>query len=212
MSNDEGKITLQTGKGVISLTGVPPLCDCGDCEYCNQEPLTLKFIDANEKRGLIPSETATALRNLLNTGLSMAKDEITSFSGEYRFLSNFWLIPIVYDGAHYPSVEHAYQAAKTIIMPDRIKFQDENMTPGQAKRAGRKVTLRVDWSHMKKYIMLDLIRIKFRWPTLRLKLQQTYNKHLIEGNNWGDHYWGVCKGSGYNMLGKILMQVRKEVT
>ena len=34
---------------------------------------------------------------------------------------------------------------------------------------------------------------------------------LVEGNSWGDTFWGVCRGKGKNMLGKILMRVRKRL-
>jgi hypothetical protein len=42
-------------------------------------------------------------------------NRISSFSGEYRWLSNFWIAPIIpfNDNISYPSSEHAYQAAKT---------------------------------------------------------------------------------------------------
>lgn len=34
---------------------------------------------------------------------------------------------------------------------------------------------------------------------------------LIEGNHWGDTYWGVCYGQGLNHLGKTLARVRAEL-
>ena len=48
---------------------------------------------------------------------------ITSFSGEYRFLSNFWIHPILFEGMIYPSNEHAYVAAKTIVLSERELIQ-----------------------------------------------------------------------------------------
>lgn len=33
-----------------------------------------------------------------------------------------------------------------------------------------------------------------------------------EGNTWGDKFWGVCDGEGENHLGKLLMEVRAELT
>ena len=47
--------------------------------------------------------------------------------------------------------------------------------------------------------------------SLRQALLDTKDVHLIEGNNWGDTYWGVCKGIGCNKLGEILMQIREEI-
>lgn len=45
---------------------------------------------------------------------------IDSFHGEYAFLSNYYDSPIFYDGILYPSVEHAFQAAKTTVFIQRI--------------------------------------------------------------------------------------------
>lgn len=39
---------------------------------------------------------------------------INHFSGKYRVLSNFYPSKIVYEGRVYPTVENAYQAAKTM--------------------------------------------------------------------------------------------------
>ena len=57
------------------------------------------------------------------------------------------------------------------------------------------------------YLLLQ----KFFIPELREKLLATGNEELIEGNWWGDTYWGVCKGKGENNLGKSLMKIRTEL-
>ena len=60
--------------------------------------------------------------------------------------------------------------------------------------------------------MLDVVRAKFdQHPDLAQKLLATGDEELVEGNDWGDIYWGVYKGHGKNMLGKILMRVRAEL-
>ena len=46
---------------------------------------------------------------------------------------------------------------------------------------------------------------------LRIKLLETGNEHLEEGNTWGDRIWGTVNGVGQNRLGKILMRVREEL-
>lgn len=117
---------------------------------------------------------------------------------------------IEYEEVNFPSVEHAYQAAKCqdYTMRWNVAMQP---TPGWAKIWGRKVTLRPDWESIKLQVMLDLVRIKFAVPELRAKLLATGDAELIEGNYWGDRFWGVCKGVGENHLGKILMQVREEI-
>lgn len=84
-------------------------------------------------------------------------------------------------------------------------------TPGAAKRVGKTLTLRPDWEQVKDAIMLDVLRLKFALPDLRYKLLCTANVQLVEGNTWGDTYWGVCNGRGANKLGELLMQVRNEI-
>lgn len=137
-------------------------------------------------------------------------DAITSFSGPYSWLSNFWMEPIVYEGNAYASVEHAFQAAKTLD-PREQDYVAAAPTPGIAKRRGRTVHLRPDWEQVKEKVMLDLLRIKFRHIGLRAALQGTQLRELVEGNHWGDTYWGVDhRLGGQNRLGMLLMQVRSE--
>ena len=138
---------------------------------------------------------------------------IESFTGEYRFLSNFWLCKIMFEGVEYPSTEHAYVAAKTLKQEDRIKISKIE-TAGKAKRYGREVLLRDDWDSVKLLIMEDLLRYKFtHHKNLKEKLLATYPKYLKEGNYHNDKIWGVClkTGEGTNLLGKILMNVRDEL-
>ncbi len=137
-------------------------------------------------------------------------DKITSFSGKYRFLSNFWPCEIKIDDLTYPSVEHAFQASKTTSSIEKIEIYDAD-TPGKAKRLGKKVTLREDWETVKVYIMGFLLDEKFKNPTLRKALLDTGSVELIEGNTWGDTFWGVCDGQGENTLGKLLMDLRDDI-
>jgi ribA/ribD-fused uncharacterized protein len=136
-------------------------------------------------------------------------NEINSFSGDYRWLSNFYPCLIEYEGKFYPSVEHAFQAAKTTDEHMRLRI-GAAATPGRAKRLGRKVALRSDWDVVKLEVMATLVRIKFADPDLGKLLNDTGAAELIEGNTWGDTFWGVCRGVGENHLGKILMEVRRE--
>jgi N-glycosidase YbiA len=136
--------------------------------------------------------------------------KIDKFDGGYRFLSNFYMHPVKLDGVIYPSSEHGYQAAKTLD-PAQREIIRTCSTPGQAKRAGKKVSLRPDWESVKLQVMEDLVRQKFNSPGLKELLLSTNNDELVEGNAWGDTYWGVCNGRGQNHLGKILMKVRQEL-
>ena len=135
---------------------------------------------------------------------------ITEFQGQYRFLSNFYPAPLTYLGRYYPTAEHAYQAAKArnTTEHDRIALSE---TPGIAKSRGRVTLVRDDWEEVKLSVMEEVVAAKFKLPHLADLLRLTGNAQLIEGNRWGDRFWGVCGGAGENHLGKILMAIRKQL-
>lgn len=131
---------------------------------------------------------------------------VSEFQGEFRFLSNFWPCKVEFEGIMFPSVEHAYQAAKTLDMQKRKEIAALD-SPGKAKRAGSKLELRPLWEEIKVPIMKELLIKKFLNRELWFKLKQTQGE-LIEGNTWGDTFWGVCRGQGENILGRLLMEIR----
>lgn len=141
---------------------------------------------------------------------------IDGFQGEYRFLSNFYISPIIHMNVKYPSVEHAYQACKSMDTGIR-RYIASLDSPGKAKRYGKKVRLRKDWEVVKRDIMYKLLRIKFSKIPLAGWLRETGDQKLVEGNYWHDNYWGVCHCmqcrhiKGENQLGKLLMQIREEI-
>lgn len=138
-------------------------------------------------------------------------EPIRGFSGEYRFLSNFWERPVpMLNGLTFPSAEHAYQACKTIVPAEWQRIL-RCTTPGQAKRVGRQLTLRDDWEQVKVQAMGVTLRQKFTDPELAKMLLRTGDIELIEENNWGDTYWGQCGGKGQNMLGRLLMHEREHL-
>lgn len=133
---------------------------------------------------------------------------ITSFTGEYSFLSNFYPQP---NGG---TVEHGFQASKTLDGTEQASIFEAN-TPGEAKKLGRKVTLRPDWEDIKIQVMAELVAAKFRNSDLAWQLHQTGFRLLVEGNTWHDNDWGSCTCGragcvkmGHNWLGVILMAVR----
>lgn len=170
--------------------------------------------------------------------------EITAFQGEYRWLSNFWparvtLCDDIRPNLIYPTVEHAYQAAKSLDWVDRVQIQ-EAKSPGKAKRRGCCVKLRSDWNDVRLRVMEELLRQKFLSGTdanhLGKLLLGTGEARLIEGNTWGDRFWGAellavarhrdgagpgapgadeghdnHEWNGANHLGRLLMQVRGEL-
>lgn len=143
---------------------------------------------------------------------------IDCFDGKYEFLSNFYESPLRWRGNDYPTVEHAFQAAKTLdpIYRQAIATAD---TPGKAKRLGRKANLRPDWEEIKEQVMYECVLAKFSQDvSLMLALLATGDEELIEGTTgWHDNIWGSCECpkcqsiEGQNKLGKILMRVREEL-
>lgn len=143
---------------------------------------------------------------------------IDRFHGRHGFLSNFHPSTVRWHGPTWPTVEHAFQAAKTIDTDERDAIFAA-ATPGQAKRLGRRVTLRADWEQVKNDVMVTLVTRKFeQHPDLMLELIATGPAFLVEGNTWGDQVWGATgenidggawRWVGENRLGRALMAVRR---
>lgn len=140
---------------------------------------------------------------------------IGPFSGEFRFLSNFWPEPARGGLTN----EHFFQAEKSLD-PEERAFVMRASNPGEAKRRGRMITMREDWDAVKNSVMLSGLRNKFYLDAdLRRKLIATSDHRLVEVNTWGDRYWGAewqqypsgdYQLDGANVLGVLLMQVRTE--
>lgn len=141
---------------------------------------------------------------------------IDSFSGQYRFLSNFYEHKTItldtYQGytVSGPTVEHVFQAAKCAHDVDANMVSTAH-TATQAKALGRKFQMRDDWEIVKFTILADALAVKFRNGPLRDRLVATGDQQLIEGNNWGDRVYGVCDGEGENWLGRLLMLTRGRI-
>ena len=150
-------------------------------------------------------------KRLANTNVSTVevkrreREPIVSFRDEYQFLSNFYSCKVTYDGYTYLNSEAAFQAQKDLTR--RNEFT--SLSGPSSKRLGKRVNLRKDWEDVKLKIMEEIVKCKFdQNPDLKEKLIDTGDAILIEGNDWGDKYWGVCKGVGENHLGIILMKIR----
>lgn len=135
------------------------------------------------------------------------------FRGDYDFLSNFYPKSITFEGDVYPSVENAFQASKCINKSDREVFK--HCSPKEAKKFGRQVKLRDDWEEVKIDLMTILVTTKFKDPKLAARLMLVQDT-IIEHNTWHDNFWGSCtcercNDNGYNVLGIILGEVRKDI-
>jgi len=136
---------------------------------------------------------------------------ILYFRGQYRWLSNFWPCTVTFECEKYTSVENAYVAAKTFDKAVRKEIQVA-MSPGEAKRFGRKLELRHDWWDVRMSIMEELLRQKFTpGSALADCLVATGNVTIVEGNSWGDKFWGMCDDEGENHLGRLLMKIRRDL-
>lgn len=133
---------------------------------------------------------------------------ISEFRGEHYFLSNFYSSPVYYRGMTFRNAEAAFHAQK-----DRSRASEfTRLNPSEAKRLGRRVRLRRDWEDIKEDIMFEVVMAKFGGSqALADALLATGDEKLVEGNTWGDRYWGVCDGKGLNKLGGILERVRENL-
>lgn len=153
------------------------------------------------------------MRSAIKTGV------VNEFRGEYAFLSNFYTAPFEWRGTMFKSGEHAFQYAKGYYMARPHSTADLDFywnsiaqaeAPGQAKKLGRTVKIRVgEWDAQRVPIMREIVHAKFQHVDgLAGQLINTGAMMLVEGNTWGDMFWGRCNGKGYNHLGVILMEER----
>lgn len=140
-------------------------------------------------------------------------NKITLFRNEFFFLSNLYPCTILYNGIRFGSVEHGYMYHKT----ESTKCKNEILiieNPLDVKKYSKKMArIRKDWHDVKYYVMDALVYAKFSQnEDLKQALLLTGDFELIEGNWWGDTYWGVSDGIGENNLGKILMNTRSKLS
>jgi len=135
---------------------------------------------------------------------------VNSFRGDFEYLSNFSNYGFVdKNGRRWKTVEHFYQSMKTNDEKEMLQVQNAK-TPTLAKSLGKKVTLRKEWDNVKVDTMREALRLKFdQNDEIRQRLRGTAGYVLIEGNNWGDTFWGEVNGKGLNILGKLLMELRE---
>lgn len=136
-----------------------------------------------------------------------------SVGDEFGEFSNFAPYPISLDGEQWPTSEHYFQAQKFQEQKYRQKIRKAN-SPMLAASLGRdrKQKLRRDWDAVKVGVMRTAVLAKFtQHEDLRLLLLSTGDAKLVEHTE-NDDYWGDGgDGSGKNMLGRILMQVRDSI-
>jgi len=79
---------------------------------------------------------------------------ISSFSGKYEFLSNFYECPFTdNEGLVYKTNEHYFQAQKMAYKANRLEVINAS-NPQLAKFIGRGRKMRSDWESVKDGVML----------------------------------------------------------
>lgn len=129
----------------------------------------------------------------------------------YGCFSNYYKSRFFVLGRWWNWSEAPYQAAKTVI-PYQIDEIHQAEKANDTRLLGQKVTLRSDWDEVKYIVMKQVCTAKFvQCHDLRKILMSTGDEELIEDSPV-DYYWGCgADGSGQNMLGKILMEIREEL-
>lgn len=143
---------------------------------------------------------------------------VKEFRDEYFFLSNFYMHPFVWRHIEYPAGEYAFSAAKSLALKDAyihdMNAHTEKVLTAKdcksAKAIGRAANIDVAlWDDIKVGLMREIVHDRFISNfDLVDKLLDTGAMLLVEGNDWGDVFWGRCKGKGFNTLGAILMEER----
>lgn len=133
---------------------------------------------------------------------------------DYGCFSNFSRHGFGIDGIYWKTSEHYFQAQKFV----GTEFEDkvrEARSPKDAAGLGRRrdFPLRKDWEGVKDDVMRHAVLKKFQTHAeIREILLNTGDKNIVE-NAPGDYYWGCGKdGTGKNMLGIILMEVREQLS
>lgn len=136
-----------------------------------------------------------------------------STKDQYGAFSNFSRHPFELDGLIWPTSEHYFQAQKfeDDEYRERIRSTPSPMIAARLGRS-RKVPIRSDWEERKDEFMYRAVLAKFQAHSdLKQLLSSTGQEEIIE-KTARDYYWGCgANGTGKNMLGRILMQVREEL-
>lgn len=133
---------------------------------------------------------------------------------QYGFLSNMYPASMMFDGILWLSAEHCYQAQK--FKHNREIFQEikEASSGDEARRLAKKYKdeRNPNWNGIKEELLFIIMKEKFtNSPDMREKLRQTGSVYL-EKSVPDDPFWGVLPdGTGQNMMGKMLMDIRQEL-
>lgn len=129
----------------------------------------------------------------------------------YGCFSNFSHFEFEINGKKWMTSEHYFQAQKFVgtEYEEKIRLLDNPMKAAEFGR-NRSLPLRTDWEQVKDDIMRKAVFEKFSQNIDIRDILLSTGKELIVEKSTNDYYWGCGKdGSGKNMLGRILMDVRE---
>lgn len=136
-----------------------------------------------------------------------------STHGPHGCFSNFSKHAVTFNGKVWSTSEHAYQAQK-FVDEQHQELVRKAKGAGDAAKIGRDRNnpMRRDWDDIKVNVMYDVVKAKFtQHESLKEVLLSTGDAVLIEDSPT-DYFWGCgSDGTGKNMLGKVLMRIRKEL-
>ena len=163
--------------------------------------------------------------------------DITEFKGEHRWCSNFWMANEIINGITFCCNEQWYVWNKctengfhaeleingkhymnikdrdALMLLSTLPIDNEKKAVAIKKFGRHNIVLNPLFDRIKLSVMETGLRAKFdQNPDLRQKLIDTFPAMLVEGNTWGDVFWGVDLHTrkGENHLGKLLMKLRDE--
>src|SRR3546814_579161 len=132
----------------------------------------------------------------------------------YGAFSNLYRREVEFEGEVFPTSEHAYQAGKA-RKPAVRKWLMEAPSPALLAMAAHGLyywDVAPGWSTTKFDRMRAVLHAKFTQNAdLRELLLSTGNARLVEAatvDNEVNRLWGEVSGSGRNMLGVLLMELR----
>jgi len=141
--------------------------------------------------------------------------QVFFYEQDFYVLSNFSAFSLWLAGIRFATSEAAYHYEK---FPDATAIQQQILNAASAHDAfkiaeNNKALRRPDWDDVKVDVMRRLLRAKVeQHEYVRRKLLATGDRELIE-DSWRDDFWGWGPNrDGQNMLGKLWMEVRAELT
>lgn len=138
------------------------------------------------------------------------------YEQEFYVLSNFSAFRLHWRDRSFDTSEHAYHFERFIGAENchRVAIISA-LSAHEAFRYAQanKRFQRPDWDSVKVSIMGDILRAKAnQHEYVRRKLLETGDRELIE-DSWRDNFWGWGPNhDGQNMLGKLWMEIRAELS